>query len=127
MMLDVTTYVEGYDMSQFSDSINNSGLQNIGEITWNNAVKHVAAEPLLTAEQQQEARDYLDGFGADWDMQNMPDNEVEALLLQFIAGDISEYEMFDTYDEYEKAASAGQVSSRLTLETDGRWYYYVGE
>lgn len=129
MEIKVTEYVKNVDCRQFSDSIHNSGLENIGLLTWNNAVRQIEAESLITADQQQEARDWLAGFGAwsDDEIKGWQDNEVEALLLQFIAGDIQEMEMFATYEEYQEAAEAGQVSSRLFKTGDDEWFYYVGD
>lgn len=134
MEIDVTRYVTEFDCSLFSNSVANSGLDNIGQITWNNAKQHCAIDTLVTPEQQDELRDWIRDFGAwdDEEIAEMGDEETNALLLQFIAGDIQEMERFETYEEYQEAAEQGQVTGRLWRASDednapnGTWYYYIG-
>lgn len=82
----------------------------------------------MTPEQQSELRDWIRGFGAwdDEELAAMSDQETNALLLQFIAGDIREQEHFDTIEEWEAACESGQCSGALCQGDGGRWYYYVG-
>ncbi len=124
--IDVTVYVEDHDCSLYSDSVFNSGLQNIGEITWRNACQQVTDEPLVTAEQQAELRDWLAGFGA-WDREEiaaMTDVETNAMLLQFVAGDVQEMLDYDTDEGYRAACEYGTCSGRLYKSSD-RWYFLV--
>ena len=128
MEIDVTKYVHDYDCSQFSDSIANSGLQNIGEITWRNACAEAGENPLVASEQQDELRDWIREFGA-WtseEIANMSDQETNALLLQFIAGDIREMEdHFPDLESYEQACQDGITSGRLYPdEREQKWYFY---
>jgi hypothetical protein len=134
MEIDVTEYVGEQDCAQYSDSIANSGLQNIGEITWRNACEQATRAPLVGADKQDALRDWIRDFGA-WDTEElaaMSDAETNALLLQFIAGDIREMEAFETHEAYQKASEGGSCSGRLfkgDIEGDpsfGRWYFYVG-
>jgi hypothetical protein len=107
----------------FSDSIANSGLQNIGQVTWRNAVENATDTPLVKPEQQDELRDWIREFGA-WDDEEiaaMTDEETNALLLQFIAGDYQELQSYDSFEEYSE-----QAGGRLYPGDDGRWYFYVG-
>lgn len=95
MELDITTLVEdhlaGHDTARrFSDSIANSGLQNIGEITWQNALLATEYHPIRSLEQLEDARDWLGEFGC-WtrkELRNMSANEINALMLQFIASEL---------------------------------------
>jgi len=126
------THLIDEDCTQWSDSRSNSGRDDIGQVTWRNAVESAAEAPLVTAEQQDELRSWIRDFGAwtDEDIAAMSDVDTNALLLQSIAGDIQEMESFDSYREYERAQCDGQCSGRLfkALET-GRapaWYFYVG-
>ena len=132
MEIDVTHLIDE-DCAQFSDSIANSGLQNIGQITWRNACEHAAEKPLCPADKQSELRSWLAEFGA-WsrdEIAAMSDAETNALLLQFVAGDIQEMEIFDTYEEYQAAQEAGRVSSYLCrndADENGKhtWLFCIG-
>jgi hypothetical protein len=125
------THLFDTDCSRYSDSIFNSGLQNIGQITWRNACEDAADEPLVTPEQQDDLRDWIREFGA-WDSEEiaaMSDVETNALLLQFIAGDIQELEDLDLVDDDEarqEACDDGTIGGRLSKCDDGRWFYSVG-
>lgn len=139
--LDVTHLID-LDCSQFSDSIHNSGLENIGQVTWRNAVAHVAeleadGAPLVAPEHQDELRDWIRSTGG-WDADEiaaMSDTETSALLLQYIAGDIKEMESFGDYEAYQQACEDGQCSGSLWRATDAdgpepgaltdRWFYTV--
>ena len=124
MEINVTRLMDE-DCSRFADSIFNSGLQNIGEITWRNAVEYFVDNELLTTELD-ELRDYFRGFGA-WsreELAEMDDVHLNALLLQFIAGDICGYleaEDEGRLEEYEESEGG-----RLYKSNDDEWFYYVG-
>lgn len=124
MEIDVTQYVTEIDCEQFSSSIAESGLQNIGEITWNNALRHVAVKGLVTPEQQTDLRDWIREFGAwdDAEIAAMSDQETNALLLQFVASAIRELEASDCTDE----SPCGRL---YRLESPGEaptWRFYMG-
>jgi hypothetical protein len=131
MEINVTEYVEDIDCEQFSSSIAESGLENIGRITWRNACHHVACEGLVAPDKesaQGELRAWLADFGA-WsraEIADMSDRETNALLLQFVAGAVRELERYDSYDEYLAACENGQVGHELYRGDDGQWYFYVG-
>jgi hypothetical protein len=129
MELDVTAYVEEVDCSSFSASIAELG-RNAAKITWAYAMMYVQEDPIVSSEEDlQEARDYFVSTGG-WtrdEADEMSDQEVNALLLQFIASAVRQYEdHFDSYEEYEKAAREGQVAGDLWRNDDGTWTYYVG-
>jgi hypothetical protein len=129
MELNITKLVNDSGcMTQFANSIANSGLSNIGEITWNNAVMADEYHLLREPEEYAEAIDFFEGFGC-WDreeLEGQTDAETNGLLLQFLAGDIQEMEAYETYEEYEKAAEAGYVSGRI-YRSGYEWYAYIGE
>lgn len=132
MEIKVTHIVE-LDCSQFSDSIHNSGLDNIGQITWRNAVEHTTETPLVTGEQQNDLRSWIRGFGA-WDQEEidaMSDTETNALLLQFVAGDVQAYENAEERGELAQwEESEGGRLFKCDVEGDaefGEWFFYVGE
>jgi hypothetical protein len=110
-------------MDQFSASIAESGLDNIGQVTWRNALEYAEEYPLLTTpEQIEEARDYFADFGAweDDEIQGWDENTINALLVQDIAANIREMEHYDTLEEFF------QENGRLGLGDNGEWYFYVG-
>lgn len=130
MELDVTHMVENADdMPELFGSVAELG-QNAAKYTWNNAKAYAEDKPLLTNDDMRDnAREFLKGFGA-WEAEEIAawtDTELNALIVQFIAGDIREMEAFDSEEEYREASENGQVSGRLGKGDNGRWYFYVGD
>lgn len=135
--LDITHLVTSEEFVPFDLSNNRATLgDNAGQLTWN-ASKEAAvsiAPPLLDSDEKKEAfRDFVKSSGgwseeeiATWD-----DTELNALLLQWIAGDIREafkdadFAEWD-WSDYQERAEAGQVSSRIFKGTDGKIYFYIG-
>lgn len=128
MEINVTALMNDHDLSSYSDSIANSGLQNIGQITWRNAVEACEAmeTPLVPKEGQDDLRDWIADFGA-WsreEIAEMSDVETCALLLQFIAGDGQAY--LDAEEDGRLAEYEENEGGRLYKGDDGEWYFYVG-
>jgi len=127
MELNITTLVNGIEPTDFSNSIANSGLQNIGEITWRNACEYFEDHDLLVgSENREDLEDWIRDFGA-WDrdeIKGWTDIEINALLLQFIAGDLSEYQ--DAEDRGDLEDYLENQGGRLYQGDDGSWYFYVG-
>lgn len=128
--IDVTHLVTSEDCSEFSSSIAERG-QNAGPETWANAVAFVKEKPLAKPENQSDLRDWIREFGA-WDDEEiaaMTDDDTNALLLQFVAGDIREMKRFDSPEEYQAAQEAGTCSGYLSHDVQAnppRWLFYVG-
>lgn len=85
-----------------------------GEETWNNAMGHFDDnEPLVSSKEDvQEVKDFFAEFGA-WSKEEIATwstQEVNALLLQFIAGDLR----------------SGDDTGRIYQDDDGQTYFYVG-
>lgn len=126
----VTHLVREVDCSEFFASVFERG-ENVGPETWANALEAAKEAPLLKGKEFDEARDWLRGFGA-WDEEELrlkTDDEIGALVLQFIAGDIREMESLysDDPEGYRAAQEAGEVSGYLSLGDDGEWYFYLGD
>ena len=127
-MLDITEFFKGAEPAHFSASRVELG-EFAGEITWNNALntEHV----LLTSdEERDDFRDYVRGFGAwsDEEIASWSDTELNALCVQFIAGDMREAGLHAAMDDddwltYEDGAHAGQYSGRICRLDDGRIGY----
>lgn len=128
MELNITYLVEReVELSLFSGSRAEHG-EDAGQYTWNNALTEATDNPLLTTEQHDGAKDYIRGFGA-WDDEEIDSwdcNELNALVLQLIAGDLREMEHYDTYEDYVAAAEQGSCSGNAYRGDDEQWYYYLG-
>lgn len=130
MELDITDFFENSTASDYAASAAELG-PDAGRITWRNAAKDSPRFMLLdTDDKADAAREFFAGFGA-WDhgeLAAMPCEELNALLLQFIAGDIREFmELTDgDWKEYERLCSEGTCQGRMYEGTDGRAYYYMG-
>ena len=120
MEINVTKFVNDSDsMIEFSASQAELGY-DAGRYTWNNALEHVDDD--LLCEDIAALDSWLDGFGA-WDEEDRAEWSVEdynALLLQFIAGDIREMEAYDSFEEYSEVAGGN-----LHPSDDGEWYYNI--
>lgn len=124
------TSVLSEDMFQFSHSAAEGG-ENAGRNTWNAALS--GPRPLLSTEEELQAfRDYLPEFGA-WDREDiadMDDNALQALFLQFIAGDVLQCPSIeggraDSLDEIDWEALEGDDNrpGSLYRADSGEVYY----
>ncbi len=127
--INITRFVRTYRdcMVRFSDSIANSGLQNIGSVTWRNACEAMADESAWFTADLDTLREHFAGYGA-WEREEldaMGGAELNALLAQFVAGD---------FVERERARERGKAALRDYEESQGgrlsgsrgRWFYYLG-
>jgi hypothetical protein len=116
MELNVTPIIEEHDPTEFSDSVHNSGLDNIGEITWRRALAFAnESEICRSPEELSAAEDYIKstgGWGSD-EVEAMEHDELRALVVQFVAS---------AYNELE---NGGEPCS-LYQGDDGQWYFYLG-
>jgi hypothetical protein len=131
MSLEVdVTYLFDLDCSEFSASRFERG-ENVGHETWAAANEQAEEKPLVTSEQQDDLRKWIKDFGA-WDDQEiaaMSEVETNALLIQFVAGEIRELEGLDLVDDDEarnEASEQGRIGSHLYKDDNGRWFFYVG-
>jgi hypothetical protein len=103
---------------------------NAGPQSWQNAKEQAEETPLLNdAEKLQAFRDWIKDFGA-WDAEEiaaMSDNDLNALFLQWVAGDTRKAGADSLAEidwlEYEKQAETGQVSSNLFKDENGEIYF----
>ena len=109
--------------------------QDAGHITWQNSMAAAAVPPVLldTEEKLQAVRDFARESGG-WTQEEVdawPAQEVNALLVQWIAGDIRE--AFDDAEpadwdwaEHEERAEHGSIPGNLYRGKDGAVYFYLG-
>lgn len=139
MEIEITSLLE-MDCFNLAHSMAEGG-ENAGRNTWN-ASKKAAAEmrpPLLDTEEKLEAmRDFARASGG-WTREEIAAwsaEEIEALFLQWIAGDVRQCPAVEggradsldeiNWQEYEAQASAGQVPSNLSKGDEGKVWFYLG-
>jgi hypothetical protein len=131
MEIDITSFITGTDTWAFSGSVATHGA-NAGPNTWNAAKDQASREPLLNTEEELDALlNWAKETGA-WDAEERASwskEEINALFIQLIAGDMRECGMdavdlegFD-WAEYEARASEGQISGNIFKADDGRIFY----
>lgn len=129
MEIDITRFVRAHrdHMESFSDSIANSGLQDIGRITWRNACDAFADEVDWLTSDLDALRSHFREYGAwdDEELHGMDGKELNALLAQFIAGDFQRYT--HAREQGRKAFKRWQENHGGRLQgARGRWWYYIG-
>lgn len=124
--INVTRLITENDPFDFSASIAERG-KNAGPETWANA-KTAATDQPLNISDRDEVRGYFAGFGA-WDRDEIAawsDSDVDALVLQYAAGDLRELQSLCPGDglgdidwtEAESLAHAGSVGGNLYANGD---------
>jgi hypothetical protein len=130
MELNITHMVESADdMPTLSGSQAELG-RDAGKITWNNSKAYAEANPILPDDDARDvARQWLQGFGAwsEAEIAAWSNQELDALVIQFIAGDIREMEAFESEAEYQKAAEDGTAGGRIYKGDSGQWFFYLGD
>lgn len=102
--------------------------------TWRAACDDAADNIILDTEEKRDAfRAFVQSSGG-WDETEIAawsDNELSALFLQWVSGDMREMGIDrpdDTIDwaDVEKRQSEGQISSNICRGGDGQVYFYAG-
>lgn len=108
--------------------------RDAGRLTWGYACEDAQGYALFPESDCDEVRAHFREYGAwdDGELAAMSHAELQALLLQFIAGEArevpSDHEEFspEWWVDYQDACERGQVPGQLGRGDDGRVYYYVG-
>jgi hypothetical protein len=106
---------------------------NAGQITWQAAQEQAEETPLLQSEDELQAmRDFARSSGG-WNEDEVnawTDHELNALFLQWIAGDVRELGADSLaeidWTEAEEMQREGQAPSNLFRADDGQVYFYLG-
>ena len=130
MEFNVTDIIENHDTAEFSGSVYSSGLDNIGAVTWRRAHEYATESPLATTPDQLAAiADWVAEFGA-WDeaeIEAMSDTDLNAMLVQSVAGDKNTSEHYDSFEEYSEKEGGRLYQCDIDGDKDfGQWFYYVG-
>ena len=138
MEIDITSLSE-LDCFPLSHSCAEGG-QDARRNTWNASKAQAAETPLLDTEEKLQAmRDFARSSGG-WTAEEIAEwsaGEVNALFLQWVAGDVREAgaDSLDEidWDEYQQDAEAGRISGRLYRgdieghEAYGRVFFSLSE
>jgi hypothetical protein len=128
MEIDITSLLE-MDCFPLSHSAAEGG-QDAGRNTWHASQSQADETPLLDTPEKIECfRDWLADWGA-WDEKEraaMSDRDLNALFLQWVAGDCRELGADSLgeidWHEAEEMQRQGQVSSNLFRGDDGKIYF----
>ena len=131
MELNISRFFKEAASTDYSASVAEIG-RNAGPDTWRAACDDSGDYMMLDDEDKREAfRKHVREFGAwsDDEIAAWSDVELNALLIQMIAGDIREAgldQLDPDWDEYEAGCREGIYSFRLFVGDDGEVYYYIG-
>ena len=135
MEIDITDFARKAELCELSASAAELG-RNACQITWNNAKREAQSIQFIDADSRDEFEAWIYEFGA-WDRDEITAwslEECNAILIQFIAGDLRELEALcpSDIDEFsinwrkaEKLAERGTVGGRLARDNT-RLYFYMG-
>lgn len=129
MEINITRFFVDDDHAEYSGSIMERGL-NAGPETWANAKERASREPHLLntdAERAQWRQDLIAmGFSEGEETTTDP-LELEALLIQYIAGDIRESGITEnSMDEFAAWEERSDGGGRMFRGDDGEVYYCLG-
>lgn len=106
--------------------------EDAGKITWANALAYSNKHRMLDTEDELEAfRAFVKDTGG-WtqeEISHWTNHELNALFVQFVAGDIREAGLetpFPDWEQYQEDAEAGRVSSRIFKSEDNQVFYNIG-
>lgn len=128
--INVSCLLSDVDAFDLSASVAERG-QNAGKETWENALDAAKRfRPIVPKKYRQDVKDFFKGYGAwdDAEIKAWSIAELDALVLQFAAGDLRELESLCPGDglgdiDWEAAralSEAGTVSGRLWADDDGK-------
>ena len=134
MEIKITRLITDLTPSEISGSIAERG-KNAAEETWANANAAAAETPLMTEEERKAAREWFREFGA-WskeELEAMSGTEIDALLLQYAAGDVREAQSLCPgdglgeidWEAAEKLSEEGTIGGRI-YASGNDLYIYVG-
>ena len=141
MEINISSFFASEDPRALSASVAEMG-ESAGRLTWTHAVAQSDPLRYLTTDEAREAFREFVGDSGGWDEEEIrawPDRELEALFLQWVAGDLRE--MFGDYGRSEVDYSAltdadwkaaemraekGQASGNIYRGDDGQVYFYAG-
>lgn len=136
MEINITAFFNASAPMDYSASVAEIGA-SAGPDTWRAACDDSDDYPILdTGEKRDAFRTFVRSSGgwSDAEIAAWSDAELNALCLQWIAGDMREPVGFELgpdttaeqWADYEAQANAGQCSGRIYRAADGQVYFYCG-
>ena len=135
MEIDITNLVRTAETHELSGSVAEMG-KDAAKITWNNAVREASTTQLISQDDRDEFERWVREFGA-WDREEIAAwslDECNALLIQYISGDLNELESLCYSDKdafgidwgkVEKLSERGTISGNIFRSGDNV-YFYMG-
>lgn len=133
--IDITDFFNNARPIYYSASVAELG-NDAGRITWENAVDAVDAWRFLDNDEKTENWKKFIRSSGGWteeEVDAFSETELNALLIQWLSGDIRESGLDARpvdWEEYEKGANSGHYSGRIyggPLSVDGRVYFSISE
>jgi hypothetical protein len=130
MEINITKFFKETAARDYSASAQELG-QNAGTITWNNAVEDSPEYFMLDDDDKREAfRKFVEASGgwSESEINAWDDYQLNALLLQWIAGDIREADLDQVCPDwaaYEEDSREGNIAGRVFLDEGGEIYFYI--
>lgn len=135
MEINITKFFNESDAFDFASSQFERG-ENAGQETWNNAIAQASTSPMLSTPEELEAmRDWVLSSGG-WNQEEIAawsDEELNALFIQLISGDMRQIEDLCSNEDgepdwtkYEEIANEGRISGSLFHADSGEIFYYLG-
>lgn len=136
MELKITAFFNSVNPCALSASVVEIG-DDAGAVTWSNSVEMSRTVVVLDTEEKRVAFRTFVGDSGGWTDEEIAawsDDELNALCLQWVAGDMREPDGFELdfrttdeqWAEYQEQSMLGNCSGRLFKGTDGEVYFYIG-
>lgn len=133
MELDITEFFNKSTPFDYSASALEQG-ENTGQVTWGNVCFDAPKWNLLDTEEKLHAFRLFVKESGGWstaEVERFSNKELNALCIQWIAGDMREPVGFDMgpqmdaedWEEYEDQSKNGQVSGRIFMGNDFKIYW----
>lgn len=106
--------------------------ENAGKITWANALAYANKHRMLDTEDQFEAFTAFVKDTGGWTQEEIShwnNHELNALFVQFVAGDIREGGLsapHQDWEQYQADCETGLVSGRIFKSEDNQVFYDIG-
>jgi hypothetical protein len=99
--------------------------ENAAKITWDNAVARAISYPILnTLDEIEAGRSFLSDFGGFEDIGTWSVTTLNAAVIQFIAGEVREWDRCSDWDRYRLEVEKGSASGRMWRHFDRERVFY---
>lgn len=115
-------FADKLDAYMLSNSQNNLG-DNVGKITWDNALEAATEYPLVTDENRDKTIGWLKEWGAwsEGDLMQWNNQSLSALVWQFAAADFREN--WENYQSEDDGDTIPEIEESNIFHNDGKFYF----